>query len=50
MISITQRKEEKIISEEMEPPGNRVKFYYLAIAGETEKNLSSEMILHKTTF
>ena len=50
MILIMQRKEGIIISEEMEPPGNRVKLYYLAIAGETEKNLSSEMIVHKTTF
>jgi len=36
MILITQRKEEKIIPEETEPPGNWVKSYNLATAGEAE--------------
>ncbi len=49
MILITKRKEEKIIPEEMEPPGNWVKSYNLATAGEAEKNRSPEMMVNKAT-
>jgi hypothetical protein len=49
MILITERKEEKIISEEMEPPGNWVESYNLATAGEAEKNRSPEMMVNKAT-
>jgi len=46
---MTERKEEKIISEEMEPPGSRVKSYNLATAGEAEKNRNPEMMVNKVT-
>ena len=46
---ITKREGEEIKSEEMEPPGNRVEFYNLAYAGETQKNRSPEMMVDKAT-
>ena len=49
MILITERKEEKINPEEMEPPSNWVESYNLASAGEGEKNRSPEMMVNKLT-
>ena len=49
MILITERKEEKIIPEEMEPPSCGLKSCELTVAGIADKSRSPEMMSNKVT-
>jgi hypothetical protein len=49
MISVMKRKEERINSEEMEPPICGFRLYELSVAGIADKSRNPEMMVNKVT-